>query len=269
MNIPAAFILLTILALPSWSFSLDISAFPESIGNEPVLSRAAEMQTWDPENMFAQVNGEAELLKRYGAVSLAFISYENDTGDYVSVDLLDLGKPVNAYGLYRLYSGCDGEEFNIHGATVHWDAYTPYAFLGQYFLRINIDISADEGKGNTLVADILKHFSEQAGQQPALPSTLVYLQANARNPCEVDYYPEHIDYDLQTGPGYSWVGQDEGAYAVMILDSEDDAELLAATLKNKGVASVMTWKNAVIWAKAEQIGSPAYMETVVKEIVNQ
>ena len=113
MKILSVSILFALLAVPSGGYSFDSAALPDSLGSDPVLARSAEIQTWKPKHMFEHVNGEAELLIRYGAVSLTFVSYEHESGDYLSVDLLDLGEPINAYGLYRLYTGCDGEEQNV------------------------------------------------------------------------------------------------------------------------------------------------------------
>jgi len=264
MNILVTFILFAILTIPSASYSFNITAFPKSIGADPALTRIDEIQTWNPETMFEHVNGEAEFLKRYGAVSLTFVSYENGNGDYVSVDILDLGRPINAYGLYRLYAGCDGQEYHISDATVLADEYTPYVLLGQYFLKINIDISSDADRGRVVVNDFLVHFSNHLPEQSALPSTLKFLKLSARTPCEVTYHPEHIDYDLESGPGYSWIGQDGNTYFVTILDSQYNAESYSKSMKDKGSVSVLFWQNVVIWQKNEGAGSTEYMKEIIR-----
>ena len=264
MNILVKFILFAILTIPSASYSFNITAFPKLMGADPALTRIDKIQTWTPKTMFEHVNGEAELLKRYGAVSLTFVSYENGSGDYVSVDILDLGRPINAYGLYRLYAGCDGQEYNISDATVLADEYSPYALLGQYFLKINIDISSNADRGSVLVNDFLVHFSNHLPEQSAVPSTLKFLKMNARTPCEVNYHPEHIDYDLESGPGYSWVGRDGNTYFVTILDSQDNAENYSKSMKDKGTVSVLFWQNVVIWQKTEEDGSTDYMKEIIK-----
>ena len=269
MKIVVVSILFALLAVPSGGYSFESSALPDSLGTDPVLARSVEIQTWKPEHMFEHVNGEAELLIRYGAVSLTFVSYEHESGDYLSVDLLDLGEPINAYGLYRLYSGCDGEELSVLDATVLADEYTPHAFLGQYFLRFNIDTSDNLRFGSGLVSDFLTYFSEQLPGRPPMPPELESLKLNARTPCEVNYHPEHIDYDLETGPGYSWVGQDGRSYAALVLDSETGAELQFTTLQGKGVQNLLLFKTAVIWKTSEEEGSSEYMETIIREIVGK
>jgi len=113
MNICCTILLFAALSFPITSYAADILNFPDTLGSDPALTRAGVVQSWDPDNMFEHVNGEAELLKRFGAASLTFVSYENDNGDYFSIDVLDMREPINAYGLYRLYTGCDDTEYKL------------------------------------------------------------------------------------------------------------------------------------------------------------
>ena len=225
------------------------------------------MQTWTPDNMYEHVNGEAELLIRYGALGLGFAAYENEAGNYVSVDILDLGEPINAYGLYRLYAGCDGEELQMSGADVLIDDYTQYGFYGRYFLRINLDIS-DNITGQTLVEDFLVHFTDQVSEPSPLPPVLTILQQSAHKPCDVNYHPEHIDYDLESGPGYSWVGTDGESYAAIILDSEESAARQSNILTQKGLTNLVLYKNSVLWNKAGTGESTDYMQRTIRQIVD-
>lgn len=268
MNFFAAFFLFSFLVIPFKSYSFTPDLVPESIGSDPMLTRIEGMQTWTPDTMYEHVNGEAELLIRYGARGLGFAAYENETGDYVSVDILDLGMPINAYGLYRLYAGCDGEELALHGALVLADDYTQYGFYGQYFLRINLD-TRDNSAGRPLVEDFLSHFTSQVAAPPSLPPALAILQKKAGKPCEVNYHPEQIDYDLETGPGYSWVGEDGESYAAIILESEESAAQQSEVLMQKGVATLVLYKKGVLWNKADAGEPTDYMKQTIKQLVEQ
>lgn len=267
MYLSVASILLALLAVPLTSFSFSPDMVPETLGSDSVLTKTEEMQTWTPDNMYEHVNGEAELLIRYGARGLGFAAYENEAGDYVSVDILDLGKPINAYGLYRLYAGCDGEELQISGAALLADDYTQYGFYGRYFLRINLDTS-DNIDGPTLVEDFLTHFTGQGPEPSPLPPALTILQQNADKACEVNYHPEHIDYDLETGPGYSWVGTDGESYAAIILDSEESATRQSNALTQKGLANLVLFKNSVLWNKAGKGETTDYMKQTIRQIAD-
>ena len=268
MYLSAASFLFVFLAVPFTAYSFSPETVPESLGSDPVLTRTGNMQTWTPDNMYEHVNGEAELLIRYGARGLGFASYENETGEYLSVDILDLGEPINAYGLYRLYAGCDGEELALQGATVLADDFTQYGVYGRYFLRINLDTS-DNTDARALVEDFIVHFTSQVPEPSPLPRALEILQQNADQPCEVNYHPEQIDYDLETGPGYSWRGTDGQSYAAIVLDSEERAAQQSEALTQKGVATLVLYKNGVLWNK-EDAGEPTDdMKQTIRHMVEQ
>ena len=264
MNSLAAIIFLAIVSFAPICNAFKITTFPESIGTNPSLSRSDEMKAWGPENMFEHVNGEAELLIRYGAVSLTFLSYENESADYVGVDIIDLGKPINAYGLFRLYAGCDGEEYTISDTIVLADEYTPHAVWGQYFFRINIDTSRNLEIGPVLVKDFIDYFTTQGTEKAGLPATLMVLKEKARAPCEVGYHPEHIDYDVESGPGYSFVGKNGITYYLTHYETKEYSERAARVLEEKGIQNVLFNKNSVIWTKPHEVGSSQYMNEILE-----
>jgi len=255
------------LFIPLICSSAEHPVFPGSIGKAPALPRTGDIKTWDPDTMFEHVNGEAELLKRYGVVRLAYTYYENEQEDYLSVDLLDMGRPINAYGLYRLYAGCEDGEYQIAGATVLGGDYTSYAILGHYFVRINAE-SSDAAEAKALVDDFLQAFAEEFDTGSAgkpLP-VLEYLQKKAQKPCEVLYHPEHLDYDLEAGPGYTWVGTDGETYFLNLLPTESEAKQQAEMLRQKGITALITSGKAVIWQKEGKIELGEYPKTLVMEI---
>ena len=217
--------------------------------------------------MYEHVNGEAELLKRYGAVLLAYAYYENDRGVYLSVDILDMGAPVNAFGLYSLYAGCDGDEYSASGSTVLSGDFTSYAILGRYFMRIDFETDGDNEDRKSLVGEFLLELSRGLPAPGPLPATVARLKKLARKPCEVGYHPEHVDYDLEAGPGYTWIGPHGGTYFIRLLPSPEEAELQAAVLREKGVQTVQVWENAVAWPKVETKESEGYLEGVLRRVV--
>ena len=261
------YLLFAAFLLPVSVTATDILPLPESIGSNPVLNRVEEPQVWTPENMYEHVNGEAELLKRYGVLSLAYISYEHEGGAYLSVDILDMGVPVNAFGLFRLYAGCDGDENSFSGATVLPGDFTSYAILGKYFMRIDVDANGGHEGGKPLVDDFLLALSELLPAPDPLPAVIERLKKMARNPCEVSYHPEHMDYDLEAGPGYTWIGPDGGSYFVRILPSPEEAALYAEALTGRGAQDVLVWINAVTWAQVPTLQTPEYLKEVAKTVV--
>ena len=261
------YLLFAAFLLPVSVTATDILPLPESIGSNPVLNRVEEPQAWTPENMYEHVNGEAELLKRYGVLSLAYISYEHEGGAYLSVDILDMGASVNAFGLYRLYTGCDGDENSFSGATVVSEDFTSYAIFGKYFMRIDVDADNVHEGGKSLVNAFLLAVSKVLPTPDPLPAVIKSLKKMARKPCEVGYHPEHMDYDLEAGPGYIWVGPDGGSYFIRILTSPEEAEVYAKALTGSGAQDVLVWINTVTWAKVPTLQTPEYLKEVAKTVV--
>ena len=259
--------LLTTLLFSSLARASDFPVLPDSFGSEHLMSLVEKPGTWTPENMYEHVNGEAELLKRYGAVHLYNAAYEHEDGARLSVDLLDMGEAVNAFGLFRLYAGCDGAEYNISGTTVLSGDFTSYATRGRYFMRIDHDAGEGSVAPNTLLAEFMTVLSAVLPAPGPLPAGVEELEALARKPCEVSYHPEHADYELETGPGYTWIGPDGGTYFIGILPSSREADLQAASLRKMGVPIVMVQGNAVTWSKVRGEADENYLKKVLEKVV--
>jgi hypothetical protein len=235
---------------------------PEKFGQDLVMVMAESPKTWHPGNMYEHVNGEAELLKRYGARELLYAIYEQGVDRYLSVDLLDMGSAINAYGLYRLYAGCDGEEFIASGSVVLAGDWTYYAQREQYFLRMDVDTPDTK----QTVTDFLAAFF---GRQPtpSAPSEILdRLQKAAGNTCEVHYNPEDVDYNLKAGPGYTWTGPDGKTYHLRLLESAQEANEAAEGLSGLGARGVQVRGSLVAWPKETSEETDPYLENVLKDI---
>lgn len=267
MQILFVLLLLGAFHLPVSAAQSEIFALPGSIGKSPVLTMAGPLKTWTPENMYEHINGEAELLKRYGAVSLTYVTYENENGWYLSADILDMGATVNAFGLYRLYAGCDGEEYTFNEATVLAGEYTFYGIQGRYFMRIDFEAGEGTKKGKKLVNDFLLRLQRGMPSPEPLPPAVVRLEKIARKPCEVGYHPEHVDYDLESGPGFSWIGENGGTYFIRLLASPEDTELYTTDLRIKGVKTVLSNGKGVAWSKLHKEETSDYLRKVLNKVI--
>jgi hypothetical protein len=258
--------LLAVLLCPVIGFTAEPPTLPDSFGSNSTLAMIEEPKSWTPDNMYEHVNGEAELLKRYGAVLLVYANYENDRGAYLSVDILDMGVPVNAFGLYSLYAGCDGDEYSASGSTVLSGDFTSYAILGRYFMRIDFETDGDSKEGKPLVGEFLLELSRGLPAPVPLPTTVARLKKLARKPCEVSYQPEHVDYDLEAGPGFSWIGPAGGVYFLHFLPSGSDAEDHAASLRKQDVPTVLILGSAVGWTRTGTQKAAAYLKEVLRKV---
>jgi hypothetical protein len=235
-------------------------AFPVSFGHGSSMFQAGQVKTWPPETMYERVNGEAELLKRYGAMELAHTVYEGGGGAFLAVDLLDMGAPVNAYGLYRLYAACEGGEFTVSGATVLPGDWTYYARRGRFFLRMEVE-------GETPASVVKDFLNALSGTLPApgpLPETLETLLDTTGKACGVHYHPENVNYDLDAGPGYSWEGPGGEVYYLRLEETAEKADFLAAKLKSRGVVCVSIRGSMVAWPKTSGKETLPYLDGILE-----
>ncbi|MDT8396286.1 MAG: DUF6599 family protein [bacterium] len=236
---------------------------PEAFGTVVRLSMADNVREWPPETIYEHVNGEAELLKRFGAVSLSYALYEGSGETTLSVDLVDLGVPENAFGLLSLYTGCDASPEEISGTLVFIGTYTSYARRGPFFIRVDVD--AEDGA--SLTREFLKVLSGVLPAPEALPPVLGVLQQAARAPCEVGYHPEDVDYDLEAGPGYLWTAPGGQECFARLFPSGDEANTFASKLESKGIETVMTREKAVAWSKTASEGARIYLDKTLDKVV--
>lgn len=259
-------LILPVLLLFTYGIAVGMPVLPASF-NGGTMVRVEEPKTWTSDTMYEHVNGEAELLKRYGAVELVYAFYENQGDGYLSVDILDMGAPENAFGLYSLYAGCDGDEYKVSGATVLAGDFTSYAIFGRYFMRIDFEARGSKEGGRSLVSSFLSEFADALPAPEQLPPIVKHLKKLAGRPCETGFHPEHVDYDLETGPGYIWVGPKGENYVLQTLSSPDDAMVHKTTLLKKGVPTVLVLESVVVWTKAGTEEARSYLDKVLSEAV--
>jgi hypothetical protein len=227
---------------------------------------SGEIQNWPPETMYEHVNGEAELLKRYGALGVSYALYEGAEDTVLSVDIVDLSVPVNAFGLLALYTGCDGRPEEIAGTLVYMGTYTSYARRGSLFFRVDVD--ADDGASITreFFEALPEVLSGKLAKPEPLPAVLAVFQKAARKPCEVGYNPEDVDYDLEAGPGYTWTGPDGQSCFARLFSTREEALSFVSALKGKGVKEVTVKGRAVAWSREAASVAGTYLKGILETI---
>jgi len=146
--------------------------FPEVDGWE----RTGDVLTYDADNLWEYINGAAEL----------FVDYEVQTcrtadlsaGDLtVTVDLYDMGTPLNAFGVFERES--PGEGIALTGATaaVVSPPYQALMLKGATYVKVNaIEGELTESSGRDLLAGIASALPGSADR----PAELELLPQNGR-----------------------------------------------------------------------------------------
>jgi len=259
INITVFFLVLIIASPVPADSLLDQVVFPPVIGRDPSFFMKEPPRIFSAEGMFEHVNGEAELLKRYGAIGLSYALYETQSGDSVSIDLIDMVTPENAYGLYRLYAGCDegSVELEISGGRVLKGDFTVYAQMGSGFFRIN---TMTEGRDWETSRVFIGELFARMPSASTSPAALAVLKDFARSPCDVSYNPDDVDYDLEAGPGYKWVADNDLAYFLRSFTDRKDALSFGASLREKSVKCVIVDGDNVAWTSEVDAPCQNYLE---------
>jgi hypothetical protein len=147
----------------------DGSPFPDVEG----WTQASDVRLYDADNLWEYINGAAELYVEYEVQSCATADLSSDHLT-VTVDLYDMGTPLNAFGVYSRERA--GDTIAVPGATVALFS-PPYLALmlkGGTYVKANVlegDLTSES------VTDLLEALAA------ALPGTAGY-------PSELELLPE-------------------------------------------------------------------------------
>lgn len=128
----SAAVLLLAASLLSCSDSGEGSDFPELEG----WTRVGEVLTYDADTLWEYINGAAELFVEYDVQTCRTTDFS--MGDLtVTVDLYDMGTPLNAYGVYERESYTEGSPFPGATSAVISPPYQALLLKGSIYAKVN------------------------------------------------------------------------------------------------------------------------------------
>lgn len=144
-----------------------------------------EPEIYTPDNLFDYINGEAELYLDYDFVRLATASYKQKADESLTftVDVYNMGTPLNAFGIYSSYRRPNltfadiGEQATISELNIRF-------YKGQYFVQLNA------GTLDKAVKDIMRMVAERVAEGiPSMdqPEELGLLPEEHRVPHSLKY----------------------------------------------------------------------------------
>ena len=158
-------VLLAISAFPGCS-SQD-SVFPEVEG----WMQSGEMSIYDAENLWEYINGAAELFIDYG-VETCHTSDLSSGNVSVTVDLYDMGTPLNAFGVFNLESSGRGEALQGAVEAVVFEPYQALLIKGSIYVKVDVY----EGELNSAIGkELLKAIADELPGQTSYPQELGLL----------------------------------------------------------------------------------------------
>jgi len=152
--------------------SSQTSDFPEVAG----WTQPGEVLIYDADNLWEYINGAAELFVSYGVQSCR--TTDLTSGDLtVTVDLYDMGTPLNAYGVFEREASGESVQVSEAVAALVSPPYQALLVRGSTYAKVN----TFEGE-LTLAAgqDLLEALASSLDGQTSLPSELQLLPSGEK-----------------------------------------------------------------------------------------
>ncbi len=132
---------------------------------------------FESHNLFEYINGAADFYIAYGFNSLAGANYlvASNPKDSITVDIYDMGKKINAFGVFQSKRNKDAPTLNIGAGSFGDDGYLVF-YKGRYVVEINAFIKNDTWKDRPMI------FAQTLAEN---------IQGDNSPPYELSYLPEY------------------------------------------------------------------------------
>lgn len=158
------------------------SDFPEVAG----WTQPGEVLIYDADNLWEYINGAAELFVEFGVQTCR--TTDLTSGDLtVTVELYDMGTPLNAFGVYEWER--PGESMSVAGATagVVSPPYQALLLKGSTYVKVNtLEGELTEASGR----ELLEALAHALPGESSLPTELDLLPQPGKLPGTEGYKPE-------------------------------------------------------------------------------
>ncbi|UCH15707.1 MAG: hypothetical protein JSV22_07010 [Bacteroidales bacterium] len=139
------------------------------------------------ENLYDYINGGAELYISYGFKSAISRKYLKSEQPEVVVEIFDMNKPENAYGVF---SNTRYEEDYTYGQGSQYVEGTLFFWKSKYYVSIMTTEETDESK--KLVNELGKIISEKIEEEGKKPDILDLLPSNELDRSSILYFHHYI-----------------------------------------------------------------------------
>ncbi|MDY6990019.1 MAG: DUF6599 family protein [Thermodesulfobacteriota bacterium] len=129
---------------------------------------------YGPQDLWKYINGEAESFLAYGFVSLNGANYasKSDRNDSVGVDIYDMEKKLNAFGLFQSMRGGESSSLKIGAASFGSGGFIVF-YQDRYYVEVLSFVKSEQWKRHHLL--IAQKVAEKIGGDVSPPDELSYL----------------------------------------------------------------------------------------------
>ena len=218
-------------AAPGAAATIDVAPFPAGVVSTGW--RAADrVETFDPDNLYEKINGQAEQYLKFGFVRLDVLTIEHASGAAFDLFLYDQGSFANCLGLYQEQRG--DKPVTRSGEVL----YTPtalggYGMVGRVFFHL-IGTTPDEPVP-TKTAQLVGQLDQLAGDAPT-PLPFAVLRDMGAALDQVAYTPENVfQYGFLERFWFAAVEADAPTAQLFLhaAESAEEAAALAARLREE------------------------------------
>lgn len=204
-------------------------------GSNDELKMQGEVRLFTEDNLYEHINGASDAFFAYGFQLCGTADYvpSSEPEQFIRVDIYDMGKPIQAFGMYRseYYSGVKPIQLGVEGYVE-----TPMLnfWKGPYYVKI----SASSESLEPLLMEIGKNIDDRISWSKEMPWMLSLLPPKARLPKSERFILKNIlgfeflkngvtaTYKLRSG--------NERQFYVMDYDSNDVAKEAINKLTSHG-----------------------------------
>ncbi len=144
---------------------------------------------YTPENLYEYINGNAELFISYDFRNMITLIYNKDDSDEITVDIFDMGKLANAYGVFS-HSRENEDRFISDEVESEYGGGLLTFWKGQYYISILAYPETEEIK--MVVKQIAKRISEMIPGQSIKPVIVSQLPPDDLAPFSIRYFYHYI-----------------------------------------------------------------------------
>jgi hypothetical protein len=139
----------------------------------PGWKSEGEVYVFNPSNLYTYINGAADFFIAYGFVELAGANYTPiDSGkDAITVDIYDMGNPLNAFGVFQSRRDDALPSLNIGTASLGADGYLVF-YKDRYYVEIQALITEKE---TAVIQTTAQSVAEHIPGDNAIPMELSFF----------------------------------------------------------------------------------------------
>ena len=174
---------------------IDLGIFPDSVVSDQWQPNS-RIKTFDPENLYVKINGEAERFLRHGFKQLSYMVLQSsDQIEEISIDLYNQGSIAGSSGIFAEHRSPDSQ-VEQGGANTYFE--TSIGLIGRkdhFFYRIAGNRSSESIRSKSL--QLVKSFSELPAPESAVAFGYQLLQDLNIEPADIRHQAVNVfQYDF-------------------------------------------------------------------------